>query len=76
MLFLKQPLIFPFLCNKSATIDQIDSNMVSNSQLKPDLSNCAKTAMIESTAPPQQLHKTVHSFLGDTLQKWLIRLTP
>ena len=53
MLFLKQPLILPFLSHKSATTCQIDSYKVSNSTLKPDLSNCLKTEMIESNAPAQ-----------------------
>ena len=34
---LKEPLIFPLLCHKSATMCQIDANKASNSQLKPDL---------------------------------------
>ena len=53
MLFLMQPLILPFLCHKSATTFQIDSNKVSNSKLKPDLCNCVKIEIIDSTAPPQ-----------------------
>ena len=53
MLFLKQPLILPFLCHKSATACQIHSYKVSNFKLKGDLSNSVKTEMIESTAPPQ-----------------------
>ena len=57
MLFLKQPLISPFLCHKSASTCQIDSNKVSNSMLKPDLCNCIKTEMIESIAPLQQPNK-------------------
>ena len=57
MLFLKQPFILPVLCHKSATICQIDSYKVSNSKLKPDLCNCVKTEIIESTVPPRQPHK-------------------
>ena len=57
MLFLKQALILPFLCHKSATTCQIDSYEVSNSKLRLDLCNCVKTEMIESTAPPQYLYK-------------------
>ena len=53
MLFLKQPLILPFLGHKSATTCQIDSSKVSNSKLKPAPSNYVKTEMIESTSPPQ-----------------------
>ena len=53
MLFLKQPLILPFLCHKSATTCQIDSNKVSNSKLKLDLCNCVKIEIIEPTAPTQ-----------------------
>ena len=53
MLFLKQPLILPFLCHKSATTCQIDSYKVSNSKLKPDLCNCEENEIIESTNPPQ-----------------------
>ena len=52
MQFLKQPLILPFLCHRSAATCQIDSNKVSNSKLKPDLCNYVKTDIIESTAPP------------------------
>ena len=54
MLFLKQPLILPFLCYKSSTTCQIDSNKVSNSKLKPNLCNCVKTKMIESTQQPRR----------------------
>ena len=50
---LKQPLILPFLCHKSATTCQIDSYKVSNSKLKPDLCNCVKIEIIEFTTPPQ-----------------------
>ena len=39
-LFLKQPIILPFLYQKSATSCQIDSKMISNSNLKPDPYNC------------------------------------
>ena len=52
MLFLKQSLILAFLCHKSATTRQIDSNKISNSTLKLELCNCVKTEIIESTAPP------------------------
>ena len=52
MLFLKQPLILPFLFNKSATKLQIDTYNVSNSKSKPDLCNCIKTEITETTAPP------------------------
>ena len=55
--FLKQPRILPFLCHKSATTCHIDSYKVSNSKLKPDLSSCVKTEMIEPTTPPQQPYK-------------------
>ena len=68
MLCLKQPLILPFLCRKSATTSQIDSYKVLNSKLKPDLCNCLKLEMIESTAPPQQPHKRGIIF-WDTLWK-------
>ena len=44
MLFLKQPLILPFLCHKSATICKIDSNDVSSSKLKSDLCSCVKSS--------------------------------
>ena len=53
MLFLKQLLILPFLCHKSATTCQIDSNKISNSKLKPDLCSRVKTEMIKSTPPPK-----------------------
>ena len=46
MLVLKQPLIFPFLCNKSATNCQIDSNEVSKFKLKSDLCNCVKIEVL------------------------------
>ena len=57
MLFSEAPLILPFLCLKSATKGQIDSNKVSNSRLKLDLCSCVKTEITESTAPPQQPYK-------------------
>ena len=63
MLFLKQPLILHFLFHKSATIGQMDTYKVSNSKLKPDLCNCVKIKIIESTAPPQQPHKRGTMFL-------------
>ena len=63
MLFLKQPLL-PFFCHKSATTCQIDSNKVANPKLKPDLCNCVKSEMINSTAPPQQPHKRGTIILG------------
>ena len=61
---MKQPLILPVLCHKSATTYQIDSYKVSNSKLKRDVCNCVKTESIESTAPPQQAHKQGTAFLG------------
>ena len=54
MLFLKQPLNLPFLYHKSATTYDIDSNKVSNSNLKPDLCNCLKTKIIKRTALSQK----------------------
>ena len=57
MLFLKQSHILPFLCHKSTTACQIDSNKVSNSELKIDLCHCVKTEIIESTASVQRQHK-------------------
>ena len=57
MLFLKQRLVLPFLCNRSTTVGQIESSMVSNFKLKPSLRNCVKMEIIEPTSPPQQLHK-------------------
>ena len=56
MLFLKQPLILPFLCDKSATTCQINSNKISNSKSKICLCSCVKKE-IEYTAPPQWPHK-------------------
>ena len=53
MLFLKQPLIWPFLSHKSTATGQIDPYKVSNSKSKPDLCKCVKSEIIESTAPPQ-----------------------
>ena len=70
MLFLKQPLILPFLCHKSATTCQIDSYKVSNSNLKPDQYNCVQTEISESTAPPQQQDKRGTIF-WDTLYIWV-----
>ena len=67
MLFLKQPLIWPFLCDKSATTCQIDSYKVSNFNLKPDLCSRVKFETIECTAPPQQPHKRGTIFLGHPL---------
>ena len=63
MKFLKQPLILPFLCHKSTTTCQVDSYKVSHPKLKPDLCNCVKEKMIESTARLQQPHK-LHNVLG------------
>ena len=69
MLFLRQLLILPVLCHKSATTFQIDSCKVSNSMLMPDLSSCIKSEMIESAAPSQQPHKqgTFSGHLADKL---------
>ena len=64
MLFLKQPLILPFLCHKSATSSPIDSCKVSNSDFKPDVENHVKIEIIEPTAPPQHPHKLCRIFLG------------
>ena len=63
MSFLKQPIMQPFLCYKSATIGQIESNMVSNSKLKSDLCSSVITKIIESTAHPQQPRKRGSIFL-------------
>ena len=52
MLVLKQPLVLPFLCRKSATTYPIESYKVSNSKLRPDQCNCVKIKILESTAPP------------------------
>ena len=63
MLFLKQQLILPFLCHKSATTCQIDLNKVSHSKLKLDLCNCVKI----DTLNLQLLHiatQTGHNILG------------
>ena len=46
MPFLKQPLILPILCHKSAIMCQIDQYKVSISRLKPDLCNCVKSIII------------------------------
>ena len=67
MLFLRQPLIFPFLCHKSATICQTDSYMVSNPKWEADLCNCVESEKIESIAPQQQQHKR-GNFFWNTLQ--------
>ena len=67
MLLLKKPLTLPFLCHKSATTCQIDSNKVSNSKLKSDLYECVKTEIIEHSAPSQQPHKGRTIFFWDTL---------
>ena len=73
MLFLKKQKISPFLCHRSAASCQIDSNKVSNSELKPNLYSCVKAKIIESTAPPQQPHKrgtTILRHLVDILTIW------
>ena len=64
VLSLKQTLILPFLCRKSATMCQIDSSKVSNSKLKLDLCNCVRTEIPESTAPSQQQHRQGTIILG------------
>ena len=64
MLVLKQPLILLFLCHKSATACQIDSNKASNSKLKPDLCKGVRIEIIETTAPPQYPHKWDTIILG------------
>ena len=64
MLFLKQPQILPFFCDKSATTNQIDSIKVLNSKFKPDLYNCVKTEKTESMAPPQEPYKRGTIFVG------------
>ena len=68
VLFLKQPLVLPFYCYKSASTHQIDSNKVSNSKLKPGLCNCVKTGITELMAPPQQPHKRVTIILGHPVE--------
>ena len=70
VLFLKQRQIFPFLCHKSATMCQRDSNEASNSKLKPDLCNCVKIETIVSTAPPQLTQKRDTIILGHTVNPW------
>ena len=61
----------PVLCHKLATTCQIDSSMVANLKLKPELCNCANTKIIESTAPPQQQYNR-DTILWDTLlMLWL-----
>ena len=73
MLFLKQPFFFTFVCHKSATTCQIDSNKVSNSKLKPELCNCAITEMTESTAPPQHSKNRHNIFLEHPVQREQIK---
>ena len=68
MLTLKQPLILPFLFYKSATTCHIDSNKISNSKLKPNLWNCAKSEIIESRAPPQMPDKR-GTFFGHSIER-------
>ena len=63
VLFLKQPLILPFLCHKSATTCKIGSNKVSNSKLKSDLCNCVK---IEISSPYSSRANRAQTF-WDTL---------
>ena len=70
MLFLKQPLILSFLCHRSATTCQIESNKVPNSKLNLDLWSCAKTKMIESTAPPKQPYKRGTIVLGHPVEEF------
>ena len=66
VLFLKQPLILPLLCHKSATMSQSNSYEVLNSKIKPDLQNYAISEMIETTAPPQRPYKQ-GTFFWDTM---------
>ena len=66
MLFLKQPLVLPLLCNKSATTFQVDSYKVSDTELKPDLYSCAKTEVMESTLRHNS-HTSGAQSLWDTL---------
>ena len=63
MLFLKQPLIWPFFRYKSAAARQIDSNKLSNSKLKLDLWNRVKSEKSESRAPPS-IHTNGAQFFG------------
>ena len=76
MLFLKQPLILPFLYHKSAITCQTASYKVSKSKLKPDLCNCVRTEMIEFTAPPQLPHKSGRNFFGTICRFRLHRSFP
>ena len=69
MLYLRQPLILPFLYHKSATNGQIYLIKVSNAKLKPDLCSCMKTKTNEATALPQQPCKRDTIFLY-TLQNF------
>ena len=65
MLFLKQPIILSFLCHKSATTCQIDSN----SKLTLYLCNCVKTDIIECTVPPELAHKQGTIFFGHPVHR-------
>ena len=56
MLSLKRLLIIPYLCHKSTTTYQTDSNDVAYSTLKSDLCNCVETETIKAIAAPQQQH--------------------
>ena len=53
VLFLKQPLIWPFFRYQSAAKCLTDPYKVSNPKLKPDLCNCANSEITESKYPPQ-----------------------
>ena len=50
---MKKPHILPLLCQKSATTCQNDSNKVSSSKSKPDLSRCVKAEGINAKFLPQ-----------------------
>ena len=64
VLFLKQPVILPFLCHKSATTCQIESCKVSHSKLKPDLCSCVKAEITERMAQYRSSHTNGTQFLG------------
>ena len=66
MLFLKQSLTLPFICHKSATVRQIDSNEVSNSMLKLAFATMYRVSQIKVPTFENSLHQGYFSDLNDS----------
>ena len=60
----RQSAISTFLLHKSATVDQIDANKISNSVLKFRLLKNSKSMKTGCMVAPQQLSKQYTCFLG------------